>query len=76
VIDTDDGLTVPFAPTVIIAPLGPGPVPDGVVGRLLPPSPLSLQAINSPNAIATAAVRHALKRSIDTEGLIDEISPP
>jgi hypothetical protein len=42
---TELGLTTPLA-TVMVAPLGPGPLPDGVVG--LPPPPSSLpQAMES-----------------------------
>jgi hypothetical protein len=56
------GLT-PLAPMVIVAPLGPGPPPDGPVGGVPPPPPLSL----SPHASITtspatsAAERHLWK---------------
>src|SRR3990170_3726323 len=44
VIETAVGLIAPLLPTVTVAPLGPGPVPDGVVG-VPPPPPSSLQAM-------------------------------
>jgi hypothetical protein len=55
--DTDEGLIAPFAPIVIVAPLGPGPPPpDGIVGG----PPLSPHAISDASAAATTACRQML----------------
>jgi hypothetical protein len=42
VIDTDGGLIAPLVPMVMVAPLGPAPLPEGVVGVLPPPSPQAI----------------------------------
>ena len=57
VIETELGLTVPLLPTVMVAPLGPGPLPDGVVGPPLPPPSSPPQATNSERPRAAAASR-------------------
>jgi hypothetical protein len=60
VMETVLGLTEPLAPIVMVAPLAPAPLPDGVVGDPPPPSLLSLQAIVSASTAATPRFRYLL----------------
>jgi len=59
VIETCDGLTDPFE-IVIVAPLGPGPVPDGTIGPPPPPSLLSPHAIMPARPATIATYRHVV----------------
>jgi hypothetical protein len=58
---TELGLTAPLA-TVMVAPLGPGPLPDGVVGLPPPPSslPQAMESMPSERLKAAAASRQVL----------------
>jgi hypothetical protein len=57
------GLTAPLVPTVMVAPLGPGPLPDGVIGPPLPPPsslPQAMESMTRERLKATAASRQVL----------------